>query len=528
MAQKFTLYSVFEAVDKITTPMKKINASLKSYGDSIKSANKIGSMFTGALGALGVSASIAGIVAYGKEVKAVAMQQAALSVAYRSVFGKDATNQLDFARRAAKDLGLGQQVIAESYMKIAASAQGTKNAGKDVQNVFLGIAKAGTALQMNDEAIQGSLYAVSQMMSKGKVQAEELRGQLGERLPGAFNIAARAMGVTTAKLDKMMQLGQLTAEKFIPRFAAQLEKEFGKSSAEASKGFLGVENRFKNLVNTVQGKMGSALLPALSKLYDKLSPMIERFGQWVDKNKEVIGQNIVTIVMGIAGAFQFLATNMENGVIPAFVTFVGLLKVFSAVAVALPAIIAFFSNLGFVISAVATGAATLGEAMLFLMGPVGWVIGGIALAGAGIALLSTQVGGLGNAFLLVGQYIAKGILIPVNMVMDAIKGIWYAMSFIPGLGETARGGIAGLTALQGGMNNALSGSAGAYDFVSPYQNMVASKFADENKSMSSQHSYSSSVRVGFDNLPEGATVSQSSPAPGFSLDMGQTAPRPGQ
>ena len=37
------------------------------------------------------------------------------------------------------------------------------------------------------------------------VQAEELRGQIGERLPGAFSTFAQAIGVSTAELDDMSQ-----------------------------------------------------------------------------------------------------------------------------------------------------------------------------------------------------------------------------------------------------------------------------------------------------------------------------------
>ena len=55
------------------------------------------------------------------------------------------------------------------------------------------------------------------MISKGKVQAEELRGQLGERLPSAFQLAAKAMGMTTAQLDKFMADGKLTAEDLLPK-----------------------------------------------------------------------------------------------------------------------------------------------------------------------------------------------------------------------------------------------------------------------------------------------------------------------
>lgn len=48
---------------------------------------------------------------------------------------------------------------------------------------------------------------------------------------------------------------------------------------------------------------------------------------------------------------------------------------------------AFLGKAGFAISAVAGGAATLGEGMLFLMGPVGWAIAGFtALVGVGVAV----------------------------------------------------------------------------------------------------------------------------------------------
>lgn len=53
---------------------------------------------------------------------------------------------------------------------------------------------AGSALALSKDQMDGVFLALGQMISKGKVQAEELRGQLGERLPGAFDMAAKAMG----------------------------------------------------------------------------------------------------------------------------------------------------------------------------------------------------------------------------------------------------------------------------------------------------------------------------------------------
>lgn len=57
---------------------------------------------------------------------------------------------------------------------------------------------------------------------KGRVQAEELRGQFGERMPGAYQAAARAMGVTTEELAKMSENGELVAEDLLPALSREL------------------------------------------------------------------------------------------------------------------------------------------------------------------------------------------------------------------------------------------------------------------------------------------------------------------
>jgi hypothetical protein len=78
------------------------------------------------------------------------------------------------------------------------------------------------------------------------VQAEEIRGQLGERLPGAFAIASRAMGVTTQEFSKMLELGQVVSADFLPKFANQMEKEVAGSFDKASQSMQASLNRMGN------------------------------------------------------------------------------------------------------------------------------------------------------------------------------------------------------------------------------------------------------------------------------------------
>lgn len=139
-----------------------------------------------------------------------------------------------FVREEVNRLGLDLGSTAAQYMKMVAASRGSTLAGVQTREVFKAIAEASVVMGMNAEQNERAFMAVTQMMSKGKVMAEELRGQLGEHLPGAFSIAARAMGVTEVELNKLMETGQVFSADFLPKFAAQLRKELAGSVEQSS------------------------------------------------------------------------------------------------------------------------------------------------------------------------------------------------------------------------------------------------------------------------------------------------------
>lgn len=140
---------------------------------------------------------------------------------------ESAGREMAFVRAEADRLGLVVQGAADSYLGLTAAAKGTNLEGQATRDIYSAVAESMARLGKSDADTQGALVAISQIMSKGTVAAEELRGQLGERLPGAFQIAARAMGVSTAELGKMLEQGKIVADDFLPRFAAELNKTFG-------------------------------------------------------------------------------------------------------------------------------------------------------------------------------------------------------------------------------------------------------------------------------------------------------------
>ena len=187
----------------------------------------------------------ASLVVAGKAILDAQIAFQRLENSYKAVFGSGAASQLDMVYQQVDRVGLKFFDTANAAKSFFAAGQDTKLA-PELENIFKALTDTGAALQLSTEEVNGAFVALGQMISKGKVQAEELRGQLGERLPGAFQMAAKAMGMTTAELDKFMADGKLTAEQLLPALAEALEEKYGRAAAEAANTAQGAINRMSN------------------------------------------------------------------------------------------------------------------------------------------------------------------------------------------------------------------------------------------------------------------------------------------
>lgn len=154
--------------------------------------------------------------------------------------------QQSFLLKISNDYGINLNTLTESYTKFYVATKNTNLEGAETQRIFDSVAKASAVMGLSSEDAEGALKALGQMISKGKIQAEELRGQLGDRLPGAFSIMADALGVTTGELDKMLKQGQLMAEDVLPKFATQLEITFGLDKVDKVDTLQAAQTRLTN------------------------------------------------------------------------------------------------------------------------------------------------------------------------------------------------------------------------------------------------------------------------------------------
>jgi tape measure domain-containing protein len=171
--------------------------------------------------------------------------------------GKSAAEMV-YITQVANRLGLDMQTTAQAFGSFAAAARGTSLEGDKARGVFEAVAKSSAVMGNTADETRGILLALQQMLSKGTVSAEELRGQLGERMPGAFQIAARSMGVTTQELGKMLEQGQVLSEDFLPKFARQLEQELGGAADKAAERLDAATNRINNAWERLKRNLGDS------------------------------------------------------------------------------------------------------------------------------------------------------------------------------------------------------------------------------------------------------------------------------
>ena len=148
-----------------------------------------------------------------------------------------AAESMAYIRAEAERLGLSLTSAASQFASLSNSARGTALEGEGVEKVFTSVAQAARVMNLSQESTQGAFVALSQMMGKGAIMAEELRGQLAERIPGAVKIMADALGVGVGELQKMMETGQLRGEAAydaVRKFADELERVYGVAAMNAA------------------------------------------------------------------------------------------------------------------------------------------------------------------------------------------------------------------------------------------------------------------------------------------------------
>ena len=180
----------------------------------------------------------------------------------------------EFLRKTSKDLAIPQDVITRQFTALTASVVGAGQSVSDAEKVFEAIAAGirGTGGTLED--MKAAMRATSQVFSKGKVSAEELRQQLGERLPGAFTLFADSMDKTPAELDKALEQGKVTLDDFM-KFAKTLFATYGDNAKILAQGPEAAGDRLKTEMSELKDNVGKLLQPIGAEFQTTFSEIVK-------------------------------------------------------------------------------------------------------------------------------------------------------------------------------------------------------------------------------------------------------------
>nr|DAD65720.1 MAG TPA: tail tape measure [Siphoviridae sp. ctNiB4] len=235
--------------------------------------------FVAALGAggIGLSNLVSRFVDVARETNRV-------TTALKNVSGglaKYADNQR-YLLDMAKKYGLEINALTGNFAKFTAAASVSGMTMQEQKKIFESVSRAVTAFGMSADDSNGVFLALSQMMSKGKISSEELRLQMGERLPIALQAMAKAAGTSVAGLDKLLKQGKLMSKDVLPKFAEALNEMIPNIDLDNLETSI---NRLKNTFTEVVNSTG------VQSTYKSLV-------DWLAKTIASAAENTVNIVIG--------------------------------------------------------------------------------------------------------------------------------------------------------------------------------------------------------------------------------------
>ncbi|EOK0219273.1 tape measure protein [Escherichia coli] len=267
-----------------------INNTSDAFNNLASNAIKLSGAFYSVMGALN---------AY-KAIMNAGLKRDSAQRAAKFVLGDKASEAEVFIRNLADKTGLNISEGLSSYAKFAAGAQGSMSQ-EQTQELFGNATAMSRLMGLSNDELNGILKAFEQMASKGKIQAEELRGQLGDRMAGAFKLFAEALGMTATELDKAMKDGKILSSDTLPKVAKQMGLMIDKAGgwAEVAKSTQTALGKLANNWDDTMVKIFSGSQDELNGFLSSMSSLLSEMGMSSSIAGDAIGGLIDMLKAGV-------------------------------------------------------------------------------------------------------------------------------------------------------------------------------------------------------------------------------------
>ena len=245
-------------------------------------------------------------------------------------------DQVESARRVAlaneaieyavNRLNVEREDATVGMTRLSAAVLGAGGTIETAALAFLGTTKAIKATKGSAEDVRGGLTALVQMFSKGKISAEELSGQLGERFPAAVTAFAEANDISTQELQQMLKNGEVGLDR-LAKFLVFITKKYSDGALEMASSAEESGERQKRAFDEVRRELGNQLIDVGAKLQEgiadslaQLTPVIVSVARAVAGAVELIINGIVLVVKNFRNLIDTVLVLAGGAVLGALLT----------------------------------------------------------------------------------------------------------------------------------------------------------------------------------------------------------------
>jgi tape measure domain-containing protein len=182
---------------------------------------------------------------------------------------ENASRSFGFIDSLADRFAVPLESVRQGFVRMYASMEPAGFGATEIEGLFTGVSKAAATFGMSKDQVDRVTYALSQMASKGQIMAEELRGQLGDVLPGSFALFAEAAQMSIPEFTKAMEQGRFSGEAMrvvLNNVAILLNTKFASGAEGAAK--------------TLQGALNT-MGTGMQRLYESFEPLVNEVAQRV-------------------------------------------------------------------------------------------------------------------------------------------------------------------------------------------------------------------------------------------------------
>ncbi|GHV78081.1 hypothetical protein AGMMS49942_29020 [Spirochaetia bacterium] len=447
MAKQFSVSTIFALKDQVTGPVGRMKTAVSAAFTSMgKSGRVLNDVFSGAFAA---GIALKGVTALTNGIKNLANTLPEYAA------------RADSIAKTSRSLGLA----SDSFQKFVYAADKAGVASDQFKLAFqtlnkgLGNGTLVTALEKIDMGLASQVKAAPNAEAAFKAIASAMKdeGNSATRtaaLMAAFGKQGAALTNMLGDLDNQLAAAEKYGNIITPAQLARAEQ------------FNDTVSRLKSMWQGFGDVIRSSVI-------QYVTPLLTQLQEWAARNRELIATKIQDFVTKVA---DFIQNKLVPGIKEAWQTFqdwlptikniIGFLEKFGPAIITVVAAWKLFNTTVTIAKAVMLAFNITASA-----NPIGLIVVAVVSLIAGIALLSAKVGGLGNAFKVIGETIAtffsaiwetitnfaisigktvmRAIMTPVNAALDGIVKLLSTVSKIPKIGGFATEAIGSIRSFQG-------------------------------------------------------------------------------